>query len=73
MREVIELIELSQGGDTQAESELIQRYEGLIYKLSWHNGEFNEDCKQQLTLEFIMAVRRFDLGRYIKNLNTSQF
>lgn len=72
MREVLELIELSQGGDRQAEIELIQRYEGLIYKLSWHNGIFNEDCKQQLTLEFIMAVRRFDLARYIKNPKNAQ-
>ncbi|AIQ31604.1 DNA-directed RNA polymerase [Paenibacillus sp. FSL P4-0081] len=65
MREVFELIKLSQEGNTQAETELIQRYEGLIYKLSWHNGKFNEDCKQQLTIEFIMAVRRFDLTRYM--------
>lgn len=67
MREVFELIVLSQGGDTQAEAELIQRYEGLIYKMSWHNGIFHEDCKQQLTLEFIMAIRRFDLTRYTNN------
>nr|WP_238533488.1 hypothetical protein [Paenibacillus terrae] len=23
-----------------------------------------EDCKQQLTIAFILAVRRFDLNRY---------
>ncbi|AIQ43231.1 MULTISPECIES: helix-turn-helix domain-containing protein [unclassified Paenibacillus] len=69
MREVLELIILSQSGDTLAETELIQRYEGLIYKLSWHNGKFHEDCKQQLTLEFIIAVRSFDLERYTNNPN----
>nr|WP_245864620.1 helix-turn-helix domain-containing protein [Paenibacillus donghaensis] len=24
----------------------------------------DEDCKQQLTIAFILAVRRFDLSRY---------
>ncbi|AIQ70333.1 helix-turn-helix domain-containing protein [Paenibacillus graminis] len=68
MREVVELINLSQKGDKQAEAELIKRYEGLIYKLSWHNGIYSEDCKQQLILEFILVVRRFDLTRYLKVL-----
>lgn len=65
MREVLELLKMSQSGETHAEIELINRYEGLINKLSWHNGVFSEDCKQQITIEFIMAVRRFDLKRYI--------
>ncbi|MBS5915020.1 MAG: helix-turn-helix domain-containing protein [Paenibacillus macerans] len=64
MREVIDLIQLAQNGDTQAEAELIHRYEPLINKYSRQNGRLNEDCKQQLILEFILAVRRFDLNRY---------
>nr|WP_245864520.1 hypothetical protein [Paenibacillus donghaensis] len=27
---------------------------------------YSEDCKQQLILEFILVVRRFDLTRYLK-------
>ncbi|MNW31292.1 Helix-turn-helix domain protein [compost metagenome] len=65
MREVIDLIQLAQNGDKQAEVELILRYEPLINKYSQQNGEFNEDCNQQLILEFILAVRRFDLNRYV--------
>ncbi|MRN53832.1 helix-turn-helix domain-containing protein [Paenibacillus monticola] len=65
MREVLDLLKMSQSADKHAEIELINRYEGLINKLSWHNGVFSEDCKQQLTIEFIMAVSRFDIKRYI--------
>lgn len=64
MREVFDLIRLAQNGDRQAEVELIQRYEPLINKYSRQDGRLNEDCKQQLILEFILAVRRFDLNRY---------
>ncbi|QWU13157.1 Helix-turn-helix domain-containing protein [Paenibacillus sophorae] len=64
MHEVIDLIQLAQRGDKQAEVELIERYKPLINKYSRHNGMLNEDCKQQLILEFILAVRRFDLSRY---------
>lgn len=64
MREVVDLILLAQKGDKQAESELIQKYGPLINKYSRQDGRLNEDCKQQLTLEFILAVRRFDLKRY---------
>lgn len=64
MREIMELIQLAQHGDRQAEAELIERYEPLINKNSRYHGVFNEDCKQQLVIEFIMAVRRFNLDRY---------
>ncbi|OMD70176.1 DNA-directed RNA polymerase [Paenibacillus odorifer] len=63
----MDLIELAQGGDRLAEEELIFRYERLIYKYAWHNGQYNEDCRQHLIISFIMAVRRFDLDRYINN------
>ncbi|MEC0138936.1 helix-turn-helix domain-containing protein [Paenibacillus macerans] len=33
-------------------------------KYSRKDGRLNEDCKQQLILEFILAVRRFDPSRY---------
>lgn len=64
MRNVSELIHLAQNGDRQAEVELIQRYEPLINKYSRRGGRLNEDCRQQLIMEFILAIRRFDLNRY---------
>jgi DNA-directed RNA polymerase specialized sigma subunit len=62
--EVMELIELPQSGDDQAEEELLLRYERLIHKYAWHHGQYSEEGKQQLVIAFILAVRRFDLGRY---------
>ncbi|MEJ8548618.1 helix-turn-helix domain-containing protein [Brevibacillus borstelensis] len=60
----MELIQLAQQGDQQAEAELIERFEPLINKYSRYHGVIKEDCKQQLVIEFILAVRRFDLDRY---------
>ena len=64
MREVLELIELAQAGEKHAEEELLRRYEKLIHKYAWRNGRYSEDCRQQLVIAFILAVRRFDLSRY---------
>lgn len=58
------LVELAQSGHLDAETELITRYEPLINKYARFNGNVDEDCKQHLILEFILALRRFDLLRY---------
>ncbi|MBW4084451.1 helix-turn-helix domain-containing protein [Paenibacillus sp. S150] len=64
MSEIINLIRSAQNGNRDAEAELVARYEPLINKYSRKNGLLDEDCKQHLTIEFILAVRRFDLKRY---------
>ncbi|QQZ61230.1 helix-turn-helix domain-containing protein [Paenibacillus sonchi] len=64
MEEIEFLIELAQSGNRDAEEELIFRYQPLINKYSRLNGYLDEDCKQHLTIEFILAIRRFDLDRY---------
>ncbi|GGH35351.1 helix-turn-helix domain-containing protein [Paenibacillus segetis] len=66
MDEFIDLIELAQNGNQNAEAELVLQYQPLINKYSMKNGHLDEDCKQHLTLEFILALRRFDLSRYLK-------
>ncbi|WP_238533486.1 MULTISPECIES: hypothetical protein [Paenibacillus] len=33
-------------------------------KYSRQDGKLNKDCRQQLILQFILAVRRFDLTRW---------
>ncbi|WP_342415502.1 helix-turn-helix domain-containing protein [Paenibacillus sp. FSL R10-2782] len=64
MSKIMNLIERAQIGDKQAEEELLTRYERLIHKYAWHNGQYNEDCKQHLVITFMLAIRRFDLSRY---------
>jgi DNA-directed RNA polymerase specialized sigma subunit len=39
MREMVKLIGLAQTGDKQAEEELLRRYERLVHKYAWHNGQ----------------------------------
>lgn len=63
--ETAHLIALSQRGDRKAEEELLKRYEPLINKLSIRDGAFFQDCKQNLMIEFVLCIRRFDTERYI--------
>ncbi|MFP3388104.1 helix-turn-helix domain-containing protein [Brevibacillus sp. SIMBA_040] len=37
-----------------------------IKNLAKQHGFIDEDCKQHLTIELLLAIRRFDLGRYFK-------
>lgn len=64
MNSIANLLSLAQNGDKEAEAALISRYNPVINKYSKKNGMIDEDCKQQLTIAFILAVRRFDLNRY---------
>ncbi|NWL87788.1 MULTISPECIES: helix-turn-helix domain-containing protein [unclassified Paenibacillus] len=36
----------------------------VINKYAKRNGTIDTDCKQQLAIAFILAIRRFDLSRY---------
>ncbi|MBW4085709.1 helix-turn-helix domain-containing protein [Paenibacillus sp. S150] len=40
MNGVFELLQSAQSGNKQAELLLLERYEKLIYKLSWHHGQY---------------------------------
>lgn len=65
MDSISHLLAHAQEGDTEAEALLIARYEPMINKYAKNvDGFIDQDCKQQLTIAFIMAVRRFDLTRY---------
>ena len=64
MKSVYSLLCQLQDGNKDAEAQLITRYEPMIIKYSKKNGVIDEDCKQQLTLSFILAARRFDISRY---------
>lgn len=66
MQQIFFLLIEAQRGNPDAEAQLLSKFEPLIYKLSQQHGLFDEDCKQHLTIEFILAVRRFDLSRYLE-------
>lgn len=64
MRQIQFLLAEAQKGNPDAEAELVFKFEPLINNLSQRQGFIDEECKQHLTIEFILAVRRFDLNRY---------
>lgn len=64
MKSICSQIYLAQHGNKEAEAALITRYEPVINKFAKLNGIVDEDCKQQMTIAFILAIRRFDLSRY---------
>ena len=66
MPEILDLIEAAQHGDEWAMENLIRQFEPLIIKKSCLFGKLDEDCRQDLTLEFILAVHNFDLKRVEK-------
>ena len=64
MPEILGLIKAAQRGNEHAMESLIKRFEPLIIKRSRLFGKLDEDCRQHLTLEFILAVNNFDLKRF---------
>lgn len=66
MNEIFCLLMEAQNGNRDAEARLVSQFEPLIKNFSHQQGFIDEDCKQHLTIEFILAVRRFDLSRYLE-------
>lgn len=64
MRKIHALLAEAQNGNPEAEAQLIFKFEPLINSFAQREGLIDEDCKQHLTIEFILAIRRFDLNRY---------
>ena len=63
---IMDLIKAAQHGNERAMETLIRQFEPLIIKKSCLFGKLDEDCRQHLTLEFILAVHNFDLKRFEK-------
>ncbi len=49
----------AQGGDRQAEQEILGMYKPLLVKESIINGVFDEDMYQELCLTMIYCIRKF--------------
>lgn len=50
----------AQKGDEKALKEIYLEFEQLLYKNSYINGRFNEDCFQDLSERFIKCVDSFE-------------
>ena len=52
----IDLLKAAQSGDTAAATVLYEQYQPLIKKLSWHDGIFDMDLYQTLSVGRIIEV-----------------
>lgn len=67
MEQIYNLLAEAQKGNQEAEAQLIRQFEPLLNSLARQQGFLDEDCKQHLTLNLLLAIRRFDLSRYLEN------
>lgn len=52
----IDLLKAAQSGDTAAATVLYEQYQPLIKKLSWHDGIFDMDLYQTLSVAFFGRI-----------------
>lgn len=67
MENIRNLIGLAKNGNEQAMMKLIKQFEPLFIKLSTkYSNRIDEDCYQELSVKFILAVNKFDLDKFEK-------
>ena len=54
-----ELLKAAQQGNADAAKILYERYQPLIKKLSWHDGVYDMDLYQTLSISFLDALSKF--------------
>lgn len=65
-KNLVPLIKRAKSGDENAMTELYESFKPLLIKNSIDSSKrMNQDCYQELSLQFILAVRAFDLDKYI--------
>jgi len=58
-KEFVLLLQKATENDKSAMYEIIQLYEKLIYKHSYVNGRYDEDCKAHIEADVIEAIKKF--------------
>lgn len=54
------LIYSAKQGDEKAIETIIKMFQPCIYKNSFHNGEFDPDCYQELSIKLLDCINRFE-------------
>ncbi|WP_129599697.1 helix-turn-helix domain-containing protein [Anaerophilus nitritogenes] len=60
-RELRELCDLSKQGDEKATLMLIEIFQSQVYKNSYINGKFDEDCFQELNMRLLNCIKKFKI------------
>lgn len=64
---LVPLIKKAKTGDEKAMLELYQAFNPLLLNRSYDpKRRINQDCYQELSLQFVKAVHAFDLEKYLK-------
>ncbi|MFS1026494.1 helix-turn-helix domain-containing protein [Enterococcus casseliflavus] len=67
MSDMVDLLRKAKQGDENAMLDLMVRFDPLMIKLSKRNSTYlDEDCYQELSIQFVTAVKKFDLKKYTK-------
>lgn len=65
-KNLVPLIKKAKAGDEGAMTDLFESFKPLILKKSIDSSKrMNQDCYQELSLKFILAVQAFDLEKYL--------
>lgn len=59
-KELVNLIKKAKNGDINALNTIISMFQSLIVKNSYINGKIDEDCIQELNIELIKSIKRFE-------------
>jgi len=59
--EFVLLLQKATKNDKDAIYEIIKMYEKLIYKHSYVNGKFDEDCRSYIIADVIAAIKKFKI------------
>lgn len=65
-KNLVPLIKRAKAGDKDAMTALFESFKPLLIKHSIDSSKrMNQDCYQELSLQFILAVQAFDLDKYL--------
>lgn len=59
---LFEIISAAQENDLDAQQELLMDFDKLISNISGSSNMEYEDCKQILSIAFLKAIHKFDIG-----------
>lgn len=67
-KNLVPLIKRAKAGDEDAMTALFESFKPLLIKHSIDSSKrMNQDCYQELSLQFILAVQAFDLDKYLND------
>lgn len=63
-KDFVFLLEKAIEGDNQSIYEIIKMFENLIFKYSFINGKFDEDCNQYLKTQAIIIIKKYNVKKF---------